>query len=331
MRECYINESVIFSLQQCVACPLEEGTEQEIALSRLLAPHPHLSFVRAVLTTPPPFLPSCSSPTSYIIRDCINGEPLNQLLPKLRQSLSPEDYTKHVLLCLVQVFSALSYLHSNGVCHRDVGLDCLYATPHGDHWLVRLSAFDYALHRPGPVTATSFVYGYHELKWLGGADSRLPPEIMDTPEEAQTVDYSRTDCFAVGCIMYEMMGLKNPFESDPDLVYKSYTEADLPRFTHTSPFLQHLADLLLTRDPQRRLEASMALLITQAHLWLPGNRLREPVPAETQLSHHLVYERAQLVACLAKTAPSLPLLLKAQFLLSCDTSELIGVLSLSSL
>ena len=38
--------------------------------------------------------------------------------------------------------------------------------------------------------------------------------------------------------MYEMMGLKNPFESDPDLVYKSYAEADLPRFTHTSPFLQ---------------------------------------------------------------------------------------------
>ena len=131
--------------------------------------------------------------------------------------------------------------------------------------------------------------------------------------------------------MYEMMGLKNPFEGDPDLVYKSYTEADLPRFTHTSPFLQHLADLLLTRDPQKRLEASMALLITQAHLWLPGNRLREPVPAETQLSHHLVYERAQLVACLAKTAPSLPLLLKAQFLLSCNTSELIGALSLSFL
>ena len=310
---------------------MAEGTEQEITLSHLLAPHPHLSLVRAVLTTPPPFLSSSSSPTSYIIRDCINGKPLNQLLPKLRQSVSPEDYTEHVLLCLVQVFSALSYLHSNGVCHRDVGLDCLHTTPHGDHWLVRLSAFDYALHRPGPVTATSFVYGYHELKWLGGTDSRLPPEIMDTPEDAQTVNYGHTDCFAVGCIMYEMMGLKNPFENDPDLIYRSYTEADLPRFTPSSPFLQHLVDMLLRRDPQRRLEASMALLITQAHLWLPGSQLREPMPVETQLSHHLVYERAQLVACLAKTAPSLPLFLKAQFLLSCDTSELIGALSLFSL
>ena len=307
-----------------------------MTLSHLLPPHPHICLVRAILSTPEPSptpLPTAPEPslltplpTAYILRDCISGEPLSQLLPKQKQLLSPEDYTQFVLLCLVQVFTALSHLHSNGVCHRDVGLDCLHAIPRGTHWLVRLSGFHYSLHRPGPVTATSFVYSYHELKWLGGADSRLPPEIMDTPANAQTLDYSRTDCFAMGCTMYEMMGLKNPFENDPDLVYQQYMEADLPRFTPASPLLQHLADKLLRRDALRRPDACAALLITGAQLWLPQGWLREPV-SETLVSNHLVYERARLVACLARTAPALPLILKAKFLSSCDAPELIRALS----
>jgi len=307
---------------QCVSSQLEEGTEREITLSHLLAPHPHICLVRAVLSTPTPSLT-----TAYILRDCISGEPLSQFLPKQRQLLSPKDYTQFVLLSLVQVFSALSYLHRNGVCHRDVGLDCLHAVAHGTHWLVRLSGFHYSLHRPGPVTATSFIYSYHELKWLGGADSRLPPEIMDTPANAQTLDYSRTDCFAVGCTIYEMMGHKNPFESDPDLVYQKYMEGDLPRFTPASPLLQHLADKLLRREPLRRPDASTALLITEAQLWLPHSWLREPA-SEILVSHHLAYERAQLVAHFARTAPILPLILKAKFLSSCDVPELIRALSI---
>ena len=312
----------------------EDGVKREVEFSRRLQPFPHLSLVRAALDPPPP---SSSLPPSfrYLLRDCTHGGLLAELLPTKRKVLSPEAYVELVLLCLVQVFSALQYLYSNGVCHRDVGLDCLYVTHYGSDWLVRLGNFRYALHRPGPVTAASFVYGFHELKWLGGADSRLPPEVMDTPGDTQTIDYSHTDCFAAGCLIYEMMGMVNPFEHNPDLVYRQYSEQDLPSMVISTVLTHHLhqlACLLLSRDPNHRLGASSALLISQALLWLPLSWFTEPISATT-MQCHLNLEKALLVATLAgrDSGPApLPLLLKAKFLLHCDTAELLRALSLFS-
>ena len=239
-----------------------------------------------------------------------------------------------VLLSLTQLFSALKYLYANGVCHRDVGMECLYATKtEGGHWLVRLGDFSYALHRPGPVNATTFVYGYHELNWLGGTDCRLPPEIIDTPQNAQTVDYSHTDSFSAGCLMYDLCGKGNPFELDPELIFYQYADQDLPEFNCVQKNTQHLhklANLLLKRDPSKRVSASTALLVCQALQWLPEEWLQEPI-SESQVRCLLGAEKALLVAEMAKREKKgmpLDVLLKAEFLLNCDVSELIRALSL---
>lgn len=257
---------------------------------------------------------------------------LGQLLPVRREASSPEQFHELLLLCLVQVMTAIQFLYSNGVCHRDIGLDCLYVCQFGHEWLLKLGRFHYAVHHKGPVTATSFVYGYQELQWLGGADSRLPPEIMNTPDNAQTLDYSGTDCFAVGCALYEMMGLENPFEVDPQLVYSQYDADDLPPFPHTTTTslqLQRWARLLLCREPRSRLAPSAALLLTQALLWLPDQWLDTPV-SEGLVRQQLDYDRASLVASLATMdIRPVPLshALHANFLQSCDASELIRTLS----
>lgn len=312
---------------QCIPGEMEEGTEHEMELSQQLEPHLHISLIRGHLLSPPPsdLLPMNSH---YLLRDCIASEPLAKLLREKRETLTADSYTELVLLCLIQVFSALAYLYHNGVCHRDVGLDSLCASQWGTGLLVRLTNFHYALHRTGPVTATTFVYGYRELTWLGGVDSRLPPEIMDTPKNTQTLDYSHTDCFAAGCLIYELLGVENPFEQDCELVYQHYSASDLPPLP--SP-LHCLAHLLLQRDTCRRLDASTALYITQALLWLPHQWLWEPTP-ETTISHYLSLQQAQLVSKLAQdtSTPSLPLLLQAHFLNSCDVPELIRALSVFS-
>ena len=320
------------SCLQSAAPVLEEGA-RELAMSRLLEPHPNVSLVRALLATPPSLRPIPAFPR-YLLRDCIDGGPLCEVLRKQRQVLPSHEYTELVLLCLVQVFTGLLHLYQSGTCHRDLGLDCIHTTSCGSHHLLRITNLCYALHRPGPITATTFVYGYHELKWLGGADSRLPPEIMNTPENAQTLDYGHTDCFAAGCLLYEMMGQENPFEQDADLVYRQYSEQDLPPVlpgpTPNPSHLQQLAELLLHRLPACRLATGTALLLTQALLWLPQQWISEPI-SEAQVRHHLDYERAQLVAALARdgsASPPLPLLLKARFLASCDVLELIRALSL---
>ena len=250
---------------------------------------------------------------------------LAQLLPARRESAGSNQFHELLLLCMVQVLNAVQFIYSRGVCHRDIGLDCLYVTQYGHHWLIKLGRFHYAVHRPGPVTATSFVYGYQELCWLGGADSRLPPEIMNTPENAQTLDYSGTDCFAVGCLFYEMLGLDNPFEVNSQLVYSQYRAADLPHFSSCPSALQQLVRLLLCRDPRCRLAPSAALLLCQALLWLPTHWLESPV-SETLLRQHLECDCGSLVAAMATMdVRPVPLshILHAKFLHSCDVPELV--------
>ncbi len=318
---------------QVVTEDLDEGAKAEVELSRELPPHLHTSLVRSLLLPPPQTLHNVPQGSKYILRDCIDGGLLSDLLGEKRKSLSPEAYIELVLLCLVQVLTALKHLHGNGVCHRDVGLDCLYATASGSEWLVRLGDFNYALRRRGPLTTSTFAYGYHELKWLGGADSRLPPEVMDTSKETQFLDYSRTDCFAVGCLIHELLGKGNPFELDPDLVYRQYTPEDLPPLPHSSPlspYLEHLANLLLRREPSARIGPSTALLLTQSLLWLPTQWFSEST-SEPLVRHHFSYEKAVMVTSMADGAthpPALSTILKAHFLLSCDVTELLKALPL---
>ena len=311
---------------QCSTEDMEEGIQHEVKLSQLLSPHMNISLVRTILnTTPNDVLPKASK---YFVRDCIDGGLLSELLCEKRKSVSPEAFVNIVLLCLIQVFGAMAHLHDLGLCHRDIGLDCLHVTEYGSEWIVRLGNFHYALHRPGPVNATSFTYGYNELKWLGGADSRLPPEVMNTPENIQTLDYSHTDCFAAGCLIYEMMGHDNPFERDSQLVYQQYTSDNLP--CTLPPTLQRLTDMLLCRDPSRRLGAPTALLIAQALVWLPPDWAKENV-SETVIRHHLSYEKALLVSTLATTNSHplpLSLVMKAHFFSTCDSFELNRTLSL---
>ena len=193
---------------------LEDSIKRHIDISQLLQPQPNLCFIRRTLTPSP--LTGHTSPQSpptidTLLCDITNADISSCILPQM-ESLNPEAYSELVMHCLVQLFSALKHRYNNGVCHRDVGLDNLLVTRVGEHWLLRLGNFNFALHRPGPVTATTFIYGYHEHQWLGGAGSRLPPEVINTPENAQTVDYSHTDCFDAGCLIYELMGRQNPFE-----------------------------------------------------------------------------------------------------------------------
>ena len=224
--------------------------------------------------------------------------------------------------------SAVNYLYSNGVCHRDVNMNCVLVSQYGYHWLLKMGNFNYAVYRSGPVTATSFIYGYQELRWLGGTDSCLPPEILNTPENAQSLDYSGTDSFAIGCLIYDMYGLDNPFEKDPQLVFTQYKTASLPLLPASMVPLQRLLRLLLCWDPCHRLSPSTALLLCQALLWLPEPWLKSP-PSDLLLRQQLDYDCVSLVAAIAtmdlRPVP-LPHVLHANFLNSCNVSELVRAL-----
>ena len=335
--------SPLFVHVQPAAADANANGESELEISRQIPPHLNLQLVRCVLTAPPshPPLPTLTPSPRHILRDYTGQTKLGTLLAQQRQSLDAPAYTNLVLLSLVQIFSALGHLHQNGCTHRDVGLECLYASKAGEDWLIKLGNFSYALVRPQPVTAATFTYSFSEIAWLGGTDSHLPPEVMNTPESAQTVNYSLTDSFAAGCTIYEMMGNENPFEKDTELINKSYTSDDLPALLHSSSspspspctnLLQRLAVLLLHRDTGKRLAAATARSLCQSMLWLPLNWFCKPV-TEGAIKREVELATVQLVADVAKRETkqvSLSMVLKAEFLLNCKAPELMKALSVFS-
>ena len=307
----------------------------QLEIAKSVAPHLNLSLLRGTLMqTPVDYIDFLPNVNQFIVYDSSSVKvPLEKILPTWRSSLTDERYMHHILLVLVQVLRGLKHLYYNGIVHRDVGLESLVAWTHGNECIIKLDNFQYALYRKGPISATTFVFAYHELSWLGGVESHLPPEILDTPNNVNTLDYSHTDSFAVGCLIYELIVGVSPFDKDTQLVYQQYTKKDLPGFPKHSRllgYLEQLAHLLLFRDPLKRLGVSDALLAVQTLLWLPHSWLEQCIPVD-DIEDHLTYIKATLLAELAQNDNHTPIpletLLKIDFMSSCNSSDLIRTLS----
>lgn len=320
----------------CSLQALLETFLTEVRISKALGPHLNLHLIQGCLPEAPVDVLDIVPPAiQYAVKDDPPSNALlSELLPLWQADLSDEEYEQCVLMTVLQVFRALKDLYNNGIVHRDLGLDSLCVQSHHGNTIIKIANFQYALHRPGPLSATSFIYAFHELKWLGGADSKLPPEIMDTPNNVQTLDYARSDCFAAGCLIYELLLGENPFEKDSNLVYLHYKEADLPtRAGHstTTTYLIRLAQLLLRRDPTNRISISDALLVLQTIQWLPHSWL-ESVADMEEVRERLSLMKALLMSQLVSRtggsgSPPLELLLRAEFLSTCSPTELMRILA----
>ena len=90
-----------------------------------------------------------------------------------------------------------------------------------------MTNFGYALHQQDK--AEPFIVNLDDPNVrLGGNLHHLPPEILNPPDEVNELDYTKSDVFGAGCMIYEMLNLQNPFEADESLAMRNYTQADLP-------------------------------------------------------------------------------------------------------
>ena len=308
-----------------------ERTEGEVGVCLSLPPHLHLRLVRAELGTTPSTLLHSSS-AHYLLKDHGDAIPLTYLLQEKRQLLTSEAYLHLVLTCLAQILAAISYLHSNGICHRNITMGALCASPHGSEWLVAVGDLHCALRRPLPRGRRAHVYSLGELAW---ADvSVIPPEVVTSSNASKALlDCSLVDSFGVGCLIYGMMGEPHPFERNPKLLSQGYSQKELPAFctdpaSIRSELLLWTAQQFLMHDPKARMTVQAGLTLCQALLWLPPEWFQEQVPAKALL-HFLAYEQAAMVCALAKQkTTTLGNVLKMHFLLhSTQQAELSHALS----
>ncbi|KAI8590119.1 kinase-like domain-containing protein [Geranomyces variabilis] len=166
----------------------------------------------------------------------------------------------------VQLMEGVSYLHSQGVIHRDIKAGNMLITP--DNTL-KISDFgiaeQFSTYTDAQMNITSFA-GTHQF---------LSPELA---EGVAQCNGEPVDVWACGVTLYNMLTGRYPFEFDEDgNLLELYEKIVEGKFDMPPDFDEDLQDLLsgmLTKDPLERSTTARILL----HPWTRGTHFFDAVP-----------------------------------------------------
>ena len=180
---------------------------------------------------------------NYLVMECVNGKPLQQLIPRKGLPL-PE-----ALNYAGQIADALAAAHTAGIVHRDLKPGNIMVTAEGtikvvDFGLARVAVPEFQKpDDPDPLTAKGQIVG---------TVSYMSPEQA----EGKSVD-ARSDVFSFGSVLYEMLTGERAFRgTSPASTLGNIIHND-PRPVHeiSGPLPHDLETLLsrcLRKDPARR-------------------------------------------------------------------------------
>ncbi|XP_036902860.1 inactive tyrosine-protein kinase PEAK1 isoform X2 [Sturnira hondurensis] len=219
---------------------------------------------------------------------------------------SPNVYERQVCLLLLQLCSGLEHLKPYHVTHCDLRLENLLLV----HYQPRGTTHGLGPAEPNPTSSCLMRLIVSNFSQAKQKSHLVDPEILRdqsrlAPEIITATQYKKCDEFQTGILIYEMLHLPNPFDENPELKEKEYTQADLPRIPHRSPYswgLQQLASCLLNPNPSERILISDAKGVLQCLLWGPRedlfqtfNTTPSPVQRNTLLQNWLDIKRTVLM------------------------------------
>ena len=160
--------------------------------------------------------------------------------------------TNTSIIMLTQLLEGLSFLTKNQITHRDLKTDNILLSFNRSSdipWLV-ITDFGFCL------TSLSLPFVTNEI-CRGGNRALMAPEIITAKSGTfVTLDYSRSDLWAVGAIAYELFNGLNPFYPYPQrqqcLQSYSYKESELPEAPESMPpLIRKLVLSFLNRNPNK--------------------------------------------------------------------------------
>ncbi|MFI0775681.1 protein kinase [Streptomyces sp. NPDC021212] len=184
-----------------------------------------------------------SNTVPYIVMELVEGHTIRDLL--LNAEAPPPD---QALIIVSGVLEALAYSHQHGIVHRDIKPANVIITNTG---AVKVMDFGIAraLHgAQSTMTQTGMVMG--------------TPQYL-SPEQAlgKAVDH-RSDLYATGCLLYELLALRPPFTGETPLsvVYQHVQDNPVPPSEISGgtvpPELDGLVMRSLAKDPDDRFQSA---------------------------------------------------------------------------
>ncbi|MFD3545626.1 protein kinase [Streptomyces sp. NPDC058655] len=180
----------------------------------------------------------------YIVMELVEGRTIRELLISA-EAPGPEQ----ALIIVSGVLEALAYSHQHGIVHRDIKPANVIITETG---AVKVMDFGIARALHGvqsTMTQTGMVMG--------------TPQYL-SPEQAlgKAVD-RRSDLYATGCLLYELLALRPPFTGETPLsvVYQHVQDAPIPpsQLPEGGAIPQELDGLVmrsLAKDPDDRFQSA---------------------------------------------------------------------------
>jgi serine/threonine protein kinase len=129
------------------------------------------------------------------------------------------------------LISSVLHLNKNGICHRDLKCDNIF---------IKLKKFKITLADFGCCfnfkenNINDFKITYPFEGFPKGAPAFLPPEIMKTkPGKNQFLDYSKSDIYSLGIVLYLMLSIIDGKEQDDWPFDEKENYIDLPNYINS--------------------------------------------------------------------------------------------------
>lgn len=189
--------------------------------------------------------------TPYLVTELVEGKSLRQII-ETEAPMPPE----RAIAIARQIADGLSYCHQQGIVHRDLKPENILVNAEGQPVIM-----DFGL----ALTKGARRVTYSNLSATAGTPDYMAPEQV----EGQRGD-PRTDIYALGVILFEMLSGRTPFTGDNNLaVMAMRLTTSPPRLDHirpdVPPELAAIVARCLQRDPDARYPDMHALIEALDH------------------------------------------------------------------